>query len=275
MSHSLPDDTEAIVRGLARLYAMQGRKAEVALLAKSHAEMEQIEYDNWNGGTYTYALNLRAPADLYAALERDVEALEKEFLERLAPLLRGYQNEYLGSVVITIELKHDDNWRDNAVKWLGDSTASSNSTPNNNAKYDYFISHAREDKNVLVRPLAEGLDNRNVSVWYDEFTLTVGDNLRQSIDKGLANSRYGIVVFSPDFFGKNWTQYELNGLSTKQMMGQKVILPIWHNVDRDAVAAFSPSLADMLAYVSSNMTPSELVDAFVTFLGRDGDASAK
>ncbi len=272
MSHSLPEETDAIVRSLAQYYAMQGRKREVALLAQSQADMEEVNYDNWNGGTYTYALNLRAPVALYAALEGDVETLEQEFLDRLTPLLRGYHNEHLGSVVITTEVKHDENWRDNAMKWL-DQPDNKTTPQSSDLEYDYFISHASEDKDALVRPLAEGLANNGVRVWYDEFALSIGDSLRQSIDKGLANSRYGIVVLSPAFFAKNWPQYELNGLTTKQMMGQKVILPVWHNIDRDGIAKVSPSLADMLAYVSGSLTPIELVDAFVAFLGRDSASS--
>ena len=94
--------------------------------------------------------------------------------------------------------------------------------------YDVFISHASEDKEDFVRPLAEKLTAAGFSVWYDEFQLKIGDKLRRSIDKGLATSRFGIVVFSPDFFQKNWTQYELDGLVQKEMTGKKAILPLWH-----------------------------------------------
>ena len=273
MSRSMPDDTEAIVRSLAQLYAMQGAKREVALLAQSQADMEQTNYDNWNGGTYTYTLNIRAPVALYAALGSDIETLEHEFSERLRPLLRGYQDQHLGAVVITTEIKHDENWRANAMSWL-DKPAPSKKTFPAVAAHDYFISHASEDKDALVRPLAGGLKNRGVRVWYDEFTLKVGDSLRSSIDKGLATSRYGIVVLSPAFFAKGWPQYELNGLTTKQMMGQQIILPIWHNIDRDGIAAVSPSLADTLAYVSANLKLIELVDAFVQFLGTGADGKS-
>lgn len=55
--------------------------------------------------------------------------------------------------------------------------------------WDVFISHASEDKDVFVRPLATALRQLGVSVWYDEFTLTVGDSISRSIDKGLADSR--------------------------------------------------------------------------------------
>jgi TIR domain-containing protein len=114
-------------------------------------------------------------------------------------------------------------------------------------KWDVFISHASEDKDELVRPLASALKNANVSVWYDEFSLKLGDSLRESIDLGLANSRYGVVVLSKKFFEKHWPTQELNGLATKEVNGNKVILPIWHRVTFEEVRAFSPILADRLA----------------------------
>jgi hypothetical protein len=113
--------------------------------------------------------------------------------------------------------------------------------------YDAFISHASEDKAGLVKPLAIALAKLGYRIWYDEFELRVGDSLRQSIDRGLVNSRFGIVVLSPAFFAKNWPQYELNGLTAREMEGHKVILPIWHSVDRADVLAYSPPLADKVA----------------------------
>lgn len=126
--------------------------------------------------------------------------------------------------------------------------------------YDAFISHAFEDKEEIVRSLAEALQERGVSVWYDEFELKVGDSLRRSIDKGLIKSRFGIVVLSPAFFAKNWTQYELDGLVAKEMVGGKVILPIWHKISKDEVMSYSPSLADKLALSTSLYTIEELAD---------------
>lgn len=126
--------------------------------------------------------------------------------------------------------------------------------------YDVFISHASEDKDDFVRPLAEKLTEAGFSVWYDEFQLKIGDKLRRSIDRGLANSRFGIVVFSPDFFQKNWTQYELDGLVQKEMTGKKAILPLWHKVSKDEVMKYSPSLADTIALNTAMYTIEELVE---------------
>jgi hypothetical protein len=124
--------------------------------------------------------------------------------------------------------------------------------------YDAFISHATEDKNDLVRSLAEMLQKNGFSIWYDEFQLEVGDSLRRSIDKGLANSRFGIVILSPYFFAKNWPQYELDGLVAKEMNGGKVILPIWHKVSKDEVMGYSPTLADRVALITATYTIEEI-----------------
>jgi Domain of unknown function (DUF1883)/TIR domain len=50
-------------------------------------------------------------------------------------------------------------------------------------EYDVFISHAAEDKDAVVRPLALALEHRNLAVWYDETALRVGDSLRRKIDQ--------------------------------------------------------------------------------------------
>ena len=118
-------------------------------------------------------------------------------------------------------------------------------------KWDAFISHASEDKDAFVRPLADGLKERGLTVWFDECELKVGDSLRESIDRGLRQSRFGIVVISPHFFKKQWPQNELNGLATRETGGTKVILPVWHNVDVEAVRTVSPVLADRVATSSS------------------------
>jgi hypothetical protein len=124
--------------------------------------------------------------------------------------------------------------------------------------HDFFISHASEDKESFVRPLAEKLIDLGLNVWYDEFKLKIGDSLRRSIDNGLKNSKFGIVVLSSSFFAKNWTQYELDGLVTKEMNGVKVILPIWHKVSKDEVVSYSPTLADKVALNTSIMSIDEI-----------------
>jgi hypothetical protein len=113
--------------------------------------------------------------------------------------------------------------------------------------WDAFICHASEDKDIFVRQLATELQKNKLKIWYDEFTLTVGDSLRMSIENGLAKSRYGIVVLSKNFFAKRWPQDELNGLAAKERNTEKVILPVLLDVDDKYICKFAPILADRLA----------------------------
>ena len=64
-----------------------------------------------------------------------------------------------------------------------------------NKEYDVFISHASEDKDSVVRPLALALKEKGVNVWYDEFELKIGDSLRRKIDQGLSKSRYFSILY--------------------------------------------------------------------------------
>jgi hypothetical protein len=114
--------------------------------------------------------------------------------------------------------------------------------------YDLFISHAFEDKDSFVRPLAEELERIGVKVWLDEKVFKIGDSISQSIDKGILNSKFGLTVLSKQFFSKYWTNYEYRGLLTRDSQGFKTILPIWFGVNREDVIQFSPTLADRYAF---------------------------
>jgi hypothetical protein len=116
-----------------------------------------------------------------------------------------------------------------------------------------FISHASEDKIEIARPLAQELIHRGFEVWYDEFSLKLGDSLRDSIDRGLIECDFGIVILSKNFFKKNWTKKELNGLINKEVgYSKKFILPIWHNITYPEILENSVILADLIAIKSDN-----------------------
>lgn len=127
-------------------------------------------------------------------------------------------------------------------------------------EFDVFISHATEDKDAVVRPLAHALQELGLDVWYDEFELRVGDSLRRKIDGGISRSRFGIVVLSHAFFSKSWPQYELDGLVTMANSGKQVILPLWHEISKDEVIRQSPSLADKVALRTSDYAIAEIAD---------------
>jgi len=130
--------------------------------------------------------------------------------------------------------------------------------PDSQKQWDVFISHASEDKESLVRPLAVSLRNLGVSVWYDEFSLRLGDSLSRSIDRGLVGSRFGLVVISLHFISKPWPDYELRGLVAREINEDRVILPLWHGVTRNQVLRFSPSLADKVALNTTGLNAQDI-----------------
>jgi hypothetical protein len=120
-------------------------------------------------------------------------------------------------------------------------------------KTDLFISRASEDKDEVARPLAEELTRRGFRVWYDEYSLRLGDSLREKIDEGLANCSYGLAIMSPDFMAKPWPNREINGLVAPETGdGRKRILPIWHHTNAEEMRKWSPTLADLRAVTTAN-----------------------
>lgn len=118
-------------------------------------------------------------------------------------------------------------------------------------RWDFFICHAREDKDSVARPLSQMLQKAGFHVWYDETQLTLGDSLRRTIDEGLAGSRFGLVILSHAFFSKEWPKKELDSLVALEDSGKKRILPIWHQLTQEDVAHYSPILADRLAVTTA------------------------
>lgn len=62
-----------------------------------------------------------------------------------------------------------------------------------------FISHDSRDKDSLVRDLASEMSKLLCPVWYDEYSLNVGDSLRENIERGLKEARKCVVVNRPGF----------------------------------------------------------------------------
>ena len=116
---------------------------------------------------------------------------------------------------------------------------------------DVFISHATEDKEKVARPLAEALQESGLDVWYDDFSLNVGDSLQESIDKGINESRFGIVILSKSFFERKWPMKELNGFIAREIHGKNLVIPIWHELNYEDIVKYSPTLADRVALKTS------------------------
>lgn len=137
-------------------------------------------------------------------------------------------------------------------------------------KWDVFISHAKEDKDDIARPLAKCLKKYGLDVWFDEFTLKAGDSLSRSINYGIAHSKYGIIIISKHFLAKKWPQDELAAIMSKEdATGKKVLLPVWHKIMLEDIKITYPILADRIA-IDSNIGIPELTEKLMDAMYRKG-----
>ncbi|MDE7243035.1 MAG: DUF1883 domain-containing protein [Oscillospiraceae bacterium] len=109
-------------------------------------------------------------------------------------------------------------------------------------KYDIFISFVPEDRGDVARPLAHYLTQKGVPAGFEEFEIKDGGWI-ESLDKGLSNCRYGIVIISRNMILKRWKAYEWESAAAKITSGLKPVFPVWHNVNQEEIAEYSKSLS--------------------------------
>jgi len=120
-----------------------------------------------------------------------------------------------------------------------------------------FVSHDSRDKDAFVRELVSELAKRHCIVWYDEYSLKVGDSLRENIERGLRESRKCIVVLSPNFLSNaGWGRAEFDSVFTREILEQEnVFLPVWLDVGVREVYEYSPRLANKVGLAASLGAP--------------------
>jgi uncharacterized protein YjbI with pentapeptide repeats len=180
-------------------------------------------------------------------LESETESLLKELGARTALVNQVRETEWIdwdvfaanwdGAVFGRILFK-------NQVYWIGEG------------RWDFFISHASVDKDKVVRPLADALRALGQRVWYDEFTVRLGDDLSRVIEYGTRSSLFGVIVISSAFFGRRWTEAEFAALKSKR------VFVVRHGVSIEELVDLRAELADHLT-ISADEGPARIADALV------------
>lgn len=126
-------------------------------------------------------------------------------------------------------------------------------------KYDVFISHANRDKSEYVDLLNMSVKRLGINVFYDTDVLSWGDNWKQVILDGTSDSEFAIIVISKNFFGREWTEKELNEFLTQQNeSGQKIVLPLLHGITLKELKEHYPQLGDIQCISSDNYDRQEI-----------------
>lgn len=116
-----------------------------------------------------------------------------------------------------------------------------------------FISHDSRDKDEIVRELAEKLVSLNCPVWYDEYSLKMGDSLREKIEDGIKEVPYCILILSKKFLSnEKWAKSEFETIFIKEIYEKKnIIIPVWHGISENDLYNYCPKLLNRLGGNSS------------------------
>lgn len=258
---SYSSNIDRLQREIARLKADDSREMskEIQAQSKAHKALQAISSAKTLSTQKSKMSELERATKDSAAISKKRADIAKKIADK-SKQLSSYQQKQIKADELAVkkvaqEQKRLSDERTKHEAFLKQSLNSmrTNASVNIEAgeEYDFFISHASEDKEAFVQDLAAALRELGAKIFYDAYTLKVGDSLRRKIDQGLANSKFGIVVLSEHFFSKQWPARELDGLTAMEIGGQTRILPIWHKVSYDEVRRFSPALADKVALNTS------------------------
>lgn len=107
---------------------------------------------------------------------------------------------------------------------------------------DVFLCHAWDDRHGAAKELHDLLESCGVTVWFSEKDVGLGVPLLRAIDKGLANSRVGIVLVTPSMLRR----LPAEGIADKELsalLARERLVPIVHETTYEALREISPLLA--------------------------------
>jgi len=100
-----------------------------------------------------------------------------------------------------------------------------------------YLAHASEDKGI-VKPLAEGLMQRGVDVWYDNWEIGYGDSLRRKMEEGLGNCTHFVVLLTEASIQKPWVNEEIDAGLMSAVEGTAKFIGLRHELSLSAVSPF-------------------------------------
>lgn len=143
-----------------------------------------------------------------------------------------------------------------------------------NLQYDIFISHSSLDKDDVAIPLFTALERLGLKVWFDSDQIPLGSGIRRKIEYGIRESRFAVVIMSPDYIKSDWCQKELDAFFVREINGNEIILPIYHGLEFEDVKQYSPILANRLS-LSTDENIDFIADSIKSFIDNESGKKKK
>lgn len=200
---TFPQSVSIVVATLADLFRHQGRTEVVELLESAHAYFDETDYDNWNGGTYTWALRLQVPVHIFASVEPHLSSIEKEISAKLTHFDRQHPNDHL-SEVTTLPITA-------GALPLGQRMAPSETEVRrlwSDGRFRLFLSHVSKHK-IAVSSLKEAFSLCGVDAFVAHEDIKPSLDWQREIELGLRSMHALAAIITPDFHDSQWTDQEV------------------------------------------------------------------
>jgi TIR domain len=117
-----------------------------------------------------------------------------------------------------------------STKVVQDQTGSEALTKENSVRegweFDVFLSYSTKDLSIIEK-IAERLRESDVTVWFDQHEILIGESILEKIEWGLNSSRLCLVALSKNYVTSHWAMQEFQTMFTRQIeRGAITVLPV-------------------------------------------------
>ena len=211
-----PVPAKKVLAAMKELFKLQGRSDMVRVLENARASFEQTNFDNWNGGTYTWGLRLEIPVHVYADSEPRRNQIEQEIGQKLEIWERQYSNDHFSEVVIVPDFA-DASPSDQPVVPPDDEVQHLWAV----GRFRLFLSHISADR-LAVSRLKGALRELGVDAFVAHEDIEPSKEWQHEIELALRTMHALAAVITPDFRKSNWTDQEVGWALGRG----KVVVPI-------------------------------------------------
>lgn len=200
---TFPKPVSEVVATLADVFRHQGQDELVHLIESSSAYFDPVNFDNWNGGTTTWALRLEVPVPIFASVEPRLSAVEKEIGKKLSYFDRLHPNDPIGEVTISPVAP--------GAATLGYRVAPSDLEVRRlwpEGQFRLFASHVSAHK-VAVSKLKDELELFGISAFVAHEAIQPSLEWQREIELALRSMHALLALITPDFHASNWTDQEI------------------------------------------------------------------
>ena len=198
-----PKSAAEVVATLADIFRHQGQTEVVELLENTHAWFDNTDYDNWNAGTYIWALRLEVPVPLFAPVEPRLPKIEKEITDRLKYFSRLDSSHFLKEATISPITP--------GAAVVGQRIAPADTEVRRlwpEKRFRLFLSHVSKHK-VAVSKLKDELELFGISAFVAHEAIKPSLEWLKEIELALRSMHALLALVTPDFHASVWTDQEI------------------------------------------------------------------